>query len=162
MDDIRPLSQTHDNAIRWSADEHRHFERGREWYISLAVIAAATSLTAIVFNDVFFGILIVVGAIAISLVASKPPRHLSFEINDKGVMTGDTFHSYKEILAFWVSHDEEEPLLLIDTTKFMSPNLIIPLEGVSSEKVRAKIKPHAKEVEMHEPLFHKVFEFFGF
>ena len=152
------------SPIRWSADEHQHIPHGSDWYWALGVIAVATSLTAIIFGDVLFAIVIVVAAVTLGLVARTPPRHMTFELSERGVKVGETLHRYKEIISFWVTHDEtgEPPLLLIDTTKFMSPNLIIPLEGVSENSVRAYLTERVPEVEMHESVAHKILEFFGF
>ena len=44
----------------------------------------------------------------------------------------------------------------------MSPNLVIPLEGVDHEEVRAYLRERVDEVPMKEPLAHKILEFFGF
>jgi hypothetical protein len=71
-------------------------------------------------------------------------------------------HLYKEVVSFWVDEELEEPLLLVDTTKFMSPNLVIPIGYVDPETIRDRLRPHAEEVPMKEPIAHKILEFFGF
>jgi hypothetical protein len=71
-------------------------------------------------------------------------------------------HRYDEIVSFWV--DEEatgRTLLLVDTVKFLSPNIVIPIEHIEPASIRALLKEHVEEVPMKEPLSHKIFEFLG-
>ncbi len=149
--------------IIWSAYEHEHIERGSEWFWALGIIALCAALTAILFSNVLFAILILVAAGTLVLLARRPPPFHEFEISDRGVRISEDMHSYNEILSFWVDTETgEEPLLLIDTTKFMSPNLIIPIGDIDPDSIRALLREHAEEVPMKEPFAHKVLEFFGF
>ena len=75
---------------------------------------------------------------------------------------GKTLHRYDEIISFWVEDElGVNPLLLVDTTKFMSPNLIIPIEGVDPHEVRVFLQERVEEVPMKEPVSHKILEFLG-
>lgn len=156
MPDVSHLS------IRWSAYEHEHVERAGDWFWALGIIATALSLTSILFGNVLFAILILVAAVTIGIIARMPPEIHEFEISDRGISIGDTVHPYDSIIAFWVEDSGDEPLLLVDTVKFMTPNLVIPLDGVSVEGVRSFLQGHAAEQPMKEPLAHKILEFFGF
>jgi hypothetical protein len=99
----------------------------------------------------------------IGLLAKRPAPFHEFELSERGVRISDTIHSYDEVISFWVDTESDvRPLLLIDTTKFMAPNLIIPLDDVDPEEVRNLLKNFAEEVPMKEPFSHKVLEFFGF
>ncbi len=95
------------------------------------------------------------------MIANIPPHLVRFEISHRGIRTGDTLHRYEEIISFWVEDEKGAPLLLVDTTKFMAPNLIIPLENIDPHIVRAYLQERAEEIPMKEPLAHKVLEFFG-
>lgn len=148
--------------LRWSAYEHEHIERGTEWFWALGVAAVCAALTAILLSNVLFGILILVAAFTIALLARHAPDVSSFEISTKGVRVDNVLHRYDEIISFWVEDEHDgHPLLLIDTVKFMSPNLIIPIHDIDPGLVRAYLREHSEEVPMKEPLAHKVLEFFG-
>lgn len=149
-------------TLRWSAYEHEHIERGSDWYWALGVIAASAALTAILFGNFLFALVIILAAVTIGLIAQKPPELHEFEISEKGIRIGQTFHPYDTVISFWVDEELPEPLLLVDTTTFMSPNLIIPVADMDPEEVRSVLRPHAEEVPMKEPLAHKILEFFGF
>jgi hypothetical protein len=149
-------------VVRWSAYEHDHIERSSDWYWALGVVAACALLTSILFGDILFGLLILLAATILALLARTPPALMHFELSDRGVRVNDTLHRYGEIISFWVEDERDDrPLLLVDTTKFLSPNLVIPIEHVDPDLVRAYLKERAKEVHMKEPVSHKILEFFG-
>ena len=148
--------------IRWRAQEHEHVERSPDWYWALGIFAACTALIAVLFGNFLFGILILVAATTLGLMAKSPPPLVDFELSDRGIKVGDTMHRYEEVISFWVEdHDVDPPILLIDTVKWLSPNLIIPLIEVDSGQVRAFLAERAEETPMKEPMWHKVLEFFG-
>ncbi len=149
-------------VLRWSAYEHEHIERGSDWFWALGVIAVSAAIVSILFHDFFFAIVILLGAVIIGKLANVPPDLVEFELTNRGIRVGDTMHKFEEIISFWVEdHNVPRPLLLIDTTKLMAPNLIIPIEHIDPHVVRAFLKERVEEVPMKEPLAHKIMEFFG-
>ncbi|HXK31367.1 MAG TPA: hypothetical protein VJZ94_01305, partial [Candidatus Paceibacterota bacterium] len=133
--------------IRWQAFEHGHLERGGDWYIALGIAAISIALTSIILGNVLFGILIVVAAFVWGMMAQLPHHVVDFEISERGIRAGEHFYLYESVIAFWVEeHKTKSPLLLIDTTKFMTPNLAVPLENVDPKLVRAYLLEHVDEV----------------
>ncbi len=149
-------------VLRWSAYEHEHIPRGSDWYWALGIIAVSAALTSILFHNIFFAIIIIIAATIFGMLANIPPHLAEFEVSDRGIRVNDTLHTYEEIISFWVEEEKgPDPLLLVDTTKFMAPNLIIPLENIDPHVVRTYLQDRVKEVPMKEPLSHKILEFFG-
>lgn len=150
------------HILRWSAYEHEHIERSVDWFWALGIVAVSIALTSILFGNVLFAILIIVAAYTIGRIARTPPELVEFELSDRGVRVGGTLHRYDEIISFWVEDElDKAPLLLVDTIKFMSPNLIIPIEGIDPHEVRVFLQERADEVPMKEPVSHKILEFLG-
>lgn len=149
-------------VLRWSAYEHEHIERSVDWYWALGIVAVSIALTSILFGNVLFAILIVVAAYTIGRIARTAPELVEFELSDRGIRVGGTLHRYDEIISFWVEDElDKAPLLLVDTIKFMSPNLIIPIEGIDPHEIRVFLQERADEVPMKEPVSHKILEFLG-
>lgn len=149
--------------VRWSAYEHEYIERSADWFWALGIVAISIAVTSILFSNVLFAILIILAAFTIGLLARTPPELIEFEISHRGIRVGGTLHRYNEIISFWVEDEHDAPpLLLVDTTKFMSPNLIIPIENIDPHIVRARLEEAGvKEVPMKEPISHKILEFLG-
>jgi len=150
-------------ALRWSAYEHEHIERGSDWFWALGIAAVCIALTAIIFHDLLFGVLVLTAAATLGLLANTPPDLADFEISERGVRVNGDLHRFDHIISFWVEdeHHTDRPLLLVDTTKWMSPNLIIPIEEIDPHLVRSFLKEHTKETPMKEPIAHKILEFLG-
>lgn len=151
-----------DGALRWSAYEHEHVERGNDWFWALGIVAVCIAVISILFHDVLFAVLILLAAGILGLLANTPPDLVEFDISDRGIKVGDTLHRYEEILAFWINEEKgPHPLLLIDTTKFMAPNLIIPIHDIEPERIRDFLRERVPEIAMREPIGHRVLEFLG-
>ena len=149
-------------ALRWSTYEHEHIERGADWFWALAIVAISIAITAIILNDVLFGFLVILAAITLALLSRTPPDIAHIEVSERGIRVNGVLHRFDHIISFWVEDEHDDrPLLLIDTTKFLSPNLIIPIEEIDPHLVRTFLKEHAKEKPMHEPVAHKILEFLG-
>lgn len=152
-------------TLRWRGYEHEHIERGSDWFWALAIVAACIALVAILLHNVLFAILILLGAGIIGMLANVPPDVTEFEVSDRGVRVGRDLHRYDEILAFWVEDEHDAaPILLIDTVKVLSPNIVIPIdtEDVDPSDLRQLLREYSTEVPMREPSAHKILEFFGF
>ncbi|RJQ33417.1 hypothetical protein C4568_04520 [Candidatus Parcubacteria bacterium] len=149
-------------ALRWSAYEHDHIERESDWYWALGVAAISIAIIAIILHNVLFGVLVILAAVTLGLLARTPPELAHFEISERGIRVNEHLHRWDHIISFWVEDEHgDRPLLLVDTTKIMSPNLIIPIEHIDPSLVRSFLKDYAKEVHMKEPLAHKILEFLG-
>ena len=150
-------------TLQWSAYEHDHIERGSDWFWALGIVTICVVITSILFHDTLFAVLIILAAGTIGMLANVPPELVEFEISERGVRVGKELHRFDEIISFWVEDEHDgAPLLLVDTTKFMAPNLIIPIAGDDAPVIRDFLKEYAEEVPMKEPLAHKILEFFGF
>jgi hypothetical protein len=149
--------------LRWQAYEHEHFERGSDWFWALGISAVCLAVIAILFHNALFGLLIIVAAATMALHVREAPPLSLFEISERGVKVDDVLHHWDDIISFWVEEDNDAaPTLLIDTTKILSPNLIIPLADMEPAAVRAALIDHCPEVPMREPLAHKILETLGF
>ncbi len=149
-------------VLRWSAYEHEHIERGTDWYWALGIVAVCAALVSILFHDVLFSVLILLAAATIGMLAQHPPELAEFELSHRGIRVNGTMHRFEEVISFWVEdHEVERPLLLVDTTKFLAPNLIIPIENIDPHAVRDFLRERVEEVPMKEPVAHKILEFFG-
>ena len=149
-------------ALRWSAYEHDHIERGSDWFWALGIVAISIAITAIILHNVLFGILVIIAAVTLGLIAQTPPELAEIELSERGIRIDGTLHRFDHIISFWVEDEHDDrPLLLVDTTKFLSPNLIIPIEEIDPSLVREFMREYANEKLMHEPVGHKILEFLG-
>ncbi len=151
------------NTLSWRAQEHHHIERGSDWYWALGIIAVSTAATAVLFSNFLFALLIVVAAPTLGMVVGRKPPEVDFELSEQGLVIDDEFYAYNHMFAFWIENDGEKATLLIDTPRFMTPDLVIPLEDVDPQVVREiLIEMEVPEKPLRESIYHKVLELFGF
>lgn len=149
-----------DTLITWRAREHQHIEREGDWYWALGIISVSCALTSILFGNFLFALLVVVAAVTFGIVASRPPVVVSCALSEKGLVVDDNFYPYEEMHAFWIE-EGDPPLLLIDTPRFMTPDLVVPLEGVDSNVVHAIFLEYVLEKPLRESPLYIIFETIG-
>ena len=124
-------------GISWKALEYEHKEKHPDWFWSLGVIVLAGAVTAIIFGNILFAILLVVGAFTLALYASRKPEHIHVTLSDRGVIINKRLYPYLTLDSFWV-------------------------EDVSPDEVRDFLLNHLPEEEHEEPLAHRIMERLGF
>ncbi len=152
------------NTISWQDYEYDHKEKSSDWFWALGIIALSSAVTAMMFENVLFALLIIIAAFTVALFTSKKPHLIHFEINKRGVSIDTTLYIYKTLEAFYVNEDEHgHHYLILKSERLIMPFIIIPLnDSVSTEDVRNFLLTKLNEEELHEPNFYKVLEFFGF
>ena len=151
------------DTLTWRAPEHQHVERGKDWYWALGIVAVSSALTAILFSNFLFALLIVVAAGTLGMIASHKPQEVDFELSQRGLVIGDEFYPYDHMHAFWVGDDNGKPTLFIDTPRFMTPDLVIPIEDVDPAHIHAMLADNGvPETPLQESIYYKILEFLGF
>lgn len=150
-------------TLHWTTYEHEHVDRAADWYWALGIVTLSVVVISILLHNALFAVIMVLAALTMILLSRTDPQPVSFEISDRGIRTGKILHRYSEILSFWVEDEVgDRPMLLVDTTKWLAPNLIIPIEHIDPALVRAYLQERSTEKHMTEPWSHKILEFFGF
>lgn len=150
--------------LEWTALEHEHIHKSSDWFWALGILAIAAAATAIIFNNVLFAIVILIGAFTLGINASKPPAQIRFKITTRGIVINNILHPYSSLESFWVADENqhEQPKLLIKSKKLLALHIVIPIEDVSPDDVRDYIFEYLEEEEDSESLAQKIVEFFGF
>jgi hypothetical protein len=148
--------------IQWTGPEHHYTPKTSEWYWAVAIIAFTASVLSFMFGNPIFGILIVVGTIALTLSAHHPPKEITIEINDRGVVINNTLYPFLHLESFWIDTDHEEPRLMIKSHKTFMPLISLIIRDIDDEDVRQVLLKYIAEVEHPETLGRKILERLGF
>ena len=146
----------HAVLLEWEGKEYDHNPRSADWYWALGIVAVALALAAILFSSYLLALLIVIAAATLALHAAKEPTPHTFRLVEQGLMIGDDLHSFERMISFCTLEDIEgefPPTLSIKTESWLSPHLVIPLEGVDVDRVYAHFLEHVDERE-HPHSFH--------
>ncbi len=150
-------------SIYWEAPEHNHIEKTGDWYWILWIIAIAGSVASIIFGNVLFGIVIILGAMTMFITSHRKPRVIPFEVSTRGIRIENTLYPYSALESFCL--DEENipgPQLLAKPKKMFAPLLILPVPEEYVSEIEDIISPRLIEEYIEEPFSHRLLEFFGF
>ena len=146
--------------LSWNTSEYTHTKKSVDWYWILCIIAVATFVSAVIFHNILFGILILIAICMLGYLSTKSSSDLAVHITDRGIFVNEIYYPYKKIKNFWV--DSDTYLLLITTDRFFMPVISIPIEGIAPGDIRLTLRNYTKEEEIRESSAHKFMESIGF
>lgn len=153
----------------WEEYNYLYYAKDKDWKLSVIIIASTIALISFMFNNITFGMLILVATFVLMLHAFKEPRMIRFEINTTGVRVNQESWSFSELVSFWIEDNREHHIhsrILFTTNKPIDSLLILSLPiDTNHEQIHAiheelvKILP---EERVSESIFHKLLEYLGF
>lgn len=150
-------------TISWEAAEHLHIEKRSDWYWALGIIAFVGATIAIIFGNILFAIVIVLGAVVMAVVSMREPAVIPFALTPRGMRVDDRLYPYATLESFCI--DEESPYgpqLLLKSRGMLSPLVIIPLPDEAVEEIDDILAERLPEEHLEESLAHRLLEFLGF
>lgn len=148
--------------IAWDAFEHIHIERNNDWYWSVGIITITAAALAFIFNNFFFGIMILVGSFALVVHSAKKPRIIHCEVNDRGIIIENTLYHFLDLESFWIDAHKRPSKIIIKSHKLFMPYIIVYIDEVDPEDVRDVLLNYIAETEHHEPISQILLEMIGF
>ncbi|MBI2048996.1 MAG: hypothetical protein HYT29_00975 [Parcubacteria group bacterium] len=148
-------------AIVWRTLEHPFVEKGRDWFLSVGIVAGALALASFILGNVLLGVFVVISAATLILFTLRAPAEIRCELNKNGFFVEKIRYAYKDIRSFWISGEKETPTLHVKTKSVYSPYLNIPLRKEDVPKVRGFLGRRVEEEEFAEPFSHRIAEALG-
>ena len=154
--------------IVWSALEYEEKDRSQDWFWALGIIVATSSIAAIIFENYFFAVLLLLSGILLGFFAIKKPDTISYELNQKGLVIRDRLYPFENIKSFWVQIDMHgdtglKPILFIHSERVFMPIISMPINETIAPEIHAiMLSKNIPEVEMKEHVSEKIMEVLGF
>ena len=149
--------------IEWQTYEHPYAPKAPDWYWAVGIVTITVAALAFIFGSVSFGIVIIVCVVALVIHASTEPAIIHCEINDRGIVVGDTLYPFLSLASFWVHPDNDpQAKIVLTSRKTLMTHVYIPIDEVDPESVRDILLTYITEREYIEPFGHKLLESFGF
>lgn len=150
-------------SVFWEGPEHRHEEKSGDWFWVLGIIAIAGAVAAFIVGNVLFGVVILLAATTMFIVAHQEPQDIEFEVSVRGVRVANTLYPYPTLESYYL--DEENlinPQLIIKSKKLFMSLIIIPIPEEYIDEIEDIVSARLPEELLEEPLSHHILEFFGF
>lgn len=152
-----------ENKISWKALEYKRKNKTADWYWAVILISLAIVIISFMAHNAFFAILVIISTAILMSFSLSAPKIVQININQKGITVEKERYPFATLDSFWIeSVDEENQKILFRSKKILMPLIILPLEEHHHLDVREFLLQYLPEVEMHEPLSHKIMEKLGF
>jgi hypothetical protein len=151
--------------LEWEGREYDHNPKSTDWYWALGIIAVAAAIASVLFGNYLFAVVVVIAAGSLALHAAKTPPLHRFRLIERGILIGDELHPFEQMISFSVLEDvagELPPMISIKTESWLSPHLIIPLEGVDADFIYSYFLRHVDEAEHQHTFTDLVSAWLGF
>ena len=156
------------DKLEWTALEYEEKERNSDWFWALGIIVVTSSLTAIIYKNYFFAVLLILSGVLLGFFAKKKPDVVSYEINAKGLRIRSRLYPFTNIKSFWIqeSHPEDaksKDILFIESERVFMPILAIPIDDTLGENIKfIMLDQNIPEKPMKEHVSEKIMESLGF
>ena len=147
----------------WEAPEHTHIEKTSDWYWILGIIAVAGSIASMIFGNVLFSVVILLGAMTLFITSHRKPRVIEFEVSERGLRIADDVYPYATLESYYLDEQNHtNPQLIAKSKKLFVPLLIIPIPDEYITEIESIVATRLPEEHLEEPFSHKLLEFFGY
>jgi len=149
--------------IEWDAHEYEHKERSPDWFWAVGIISVSVAIASVIFDNIIFGLLVIIGAFTLSLFAKRPPSTLHVVVDEKGITRGKIRYPHSTLESFWIDTEHPHKKIILKSEKMFMPLIIVPLgDGVDVEELHDKLLISLHE-EFHDlPFVEKLLEYLGF
>ena len=140
-----------EKIVEWDGQTHHHIERSTDWFWAVGLIAIAAAGIAAWFGDSIFSAVILIGAFAMGLAASREPRILPVHIDEHGIHIDHDHYQWKTIRSFWIRTEfMPSPRLHLHTSHLLHPDLALTIPDEElAEQVRSALLQHKVTEEEH-------------
>ena len=145
--------------ISWQAEEYIVKEHNTVWYIGLVIVTLALSAVAIWLQGWSFLVLIIISAIALVVYTLRPPRTISYHIDNKGIKEEKTFYPYSNFRAFSILKEGEHYSAILTPKKRFGARTKIYFPEKSGEGIVDHLGAHLPMEEAKQDLLDKLINF---
>ncbi len=147
-------------TIEWRALEFEPHDKSSDWYWILGIAVVVGALISIVFGNVLFALLIVVGGFIVGVYASKHPDLLECVVDRRGVHVDNISYLYRDIDTFWIDESRREKVKLLMTLKNrLALQVAIPLsEELDLDHLHEYLSAYIHEEEQAESIAEQIME----
>lgn len=138
-------------------------ERSVDWFWALGVIALAGAAVSIILGNFLLGIIIIVGAISLGMLAVKGARECSIMVSERGIAIDRRLYPFRSLKSFWIdASSRTPPHLILTSDSILSPQLVIPLTAeLDARSLREFLIIRLEEVEQYESPITRFVELLG-
>lgn len=149
------------NKIQWEGPEYEHSPKSQGWFWALGIIVTAGSAAAMMYGNYFFGAVLILSGICLTIFSIRKPNIIKFEIDEKGVKSRNDLYPWAKIKAFHMPEDGEKIFLKVE--KSFAPVIWMPIDPSMGGKIAEFMKnKNIPEEKMDKSNSEKIMDMIGF
>lgn len=150
------------SRLTWVAHQHEYKERGADWFWAVGIVTVAAAVAATIFGNLILGILIIVGAFALTLFINRDADAVEVVVDERGVTRGEIHYPYASLHSFWVEMEHVHPKIYLRSQKVLLPLIMVPLGEADGHEVAEFLAEHLTEEHHQAPFVERLLERLGF
>ncbi|MFA4818023.1 MAG: hypothetical protein WC608_04870 [Parcubacteria group bacterium] len=135
--------------LRWRAPEYEKYERGRKWYLYVALVLLAIIGYAVYTDSPIMAITFVLIGVVGYIFLNREPRTIDFAVTQDGIIAGREMYDFDNIKSFWIFYEPHDiKVVSLHTKSMLMPFVHIPIhdeDPVEIRRVLLEYIPEAKQ-----------------
>ncbi len=133
----REKANTGDIVFDWVVNEYEKHTRSKRWYVIMAVVGIALLLFSVISGNYLFALIVVLFGIILFLQDMLQPIEVPFAITEAGIVVGDKYYPFKEIVNYWMVYNPPEVKnIYFSTNNILRHRLQVPLMDNDPRPIR--------------------------
>ena len=149
----RTTSHEVKTLLSWQAPGRPFRKRGRQYYLTSLLIGLLVEIILFLFSQYLLMLVVASLLFMAFALATVPPRDFHYRISTEGIMIEDHFFLWQELYDFYFKRHGNEDTLHVGTHDFFIGEIILTLQGIDHEHVKAFMLPYLPFREVVRPTF---------
>lgn len=150
-------------SFSWHTHEYVYREKTQDWFWVVGIISVAIAVTSIIFGNILFALVILIGAFVMALFAARKPNVVEIDINEKGIIIDKEKYPYHELRSFWIDETHYDGIrLVVRLKKSLMPYIMIPITRDDIDEIRTFLETKLDSEPFKESAVQMLFERLGF
>jgi hypothetical protein len=122
--------------VTWVAHEYIHQEKGTLWFSLFAIVVVVLIATSIfLMHSWSFAILMVVITVVVIVYSRRPPRELTYTLDNEGLTIDGKLDKFSSFKSFGVLHDGEHFSVMLIPTQRFQPSVTVYFPEEAGEDI---------------------------
>jgi len=125
-----------DQPVTWVAHEYIHQEKGALWFFLFGIVVVALIAVSIfLMHSWSFAALMVVIAVVVIVYSRRPPRELTYVLDDEGLSIDGKSHPFSSFKSFGVIRDGDNYSVMLIPLQRFQPGITVYFPEEAGEDI---------------------------
>lgn len=139
--------------LRWRAPEYEKYERGRKWYLYVALVLLAIVAYAVYTDSPIMAITFVLIGVVGYIFINRDPQVIDFAMTQDGIIAGQELYAFDNIKSFWIFYEPHDiKVVSLHTKSTLMPYVHIPIHNEDPVEIRRVLLEYIPEVKQNPSL----------